>query len=108
MFSAMTDGSLSTMPRPRAYTSVFAVPRSMARSLATRASPVVGLLVRRQRLHLALERVDALVERRGVAVAHPQHQRADRADDDGDQEEGEPTGHWSTSRSSVAARPQSS
>ena len=30
---ATTDGSLSTMPRPRTYTSVVAVPRSMARSL---------------------------------------------------------------------------
>src|SRR5579863_10248515 len=33
-FRAMTVGSLSTMPRPREYTSVLAVPRSMARSLA--------------------------------------------------------------------------
>src|SRR3972149_11785277 len=29
---ATTDGSLSTMPWPRTYTSVFAVPRSMAMS----------------------------------------------------------------------------
>src|SRR5215471_8766288 len=31
--TATTDGSFSKMPRPRAYTSVFAVPRSSARSL---------------------------------------------------------------------------
>src|ERR1700761_5626430 len=30
--SATTDGSFSTMPRPRTYTSVFAVPRSTAMS----------------------------------------------------------------------------
>jgi len=30
---ATIDGSLTTMPRPRAYTHVLAVPRSMARSL---------------------------------------------------------------------------
>src|SRR5918999_1219513 len=30
---ATIDGSLTTMPLPRAYTHVFAVPRSMARSL---------------------------------------------------------------------------
>src|SRR5436190_169602 len=35
VLSAITDGSLSTMPSPLAYTSVFAVPRSMARSRAT-------------------------------------------------------------------------
>src|SRR5215470_1234571 len=33
LFSATIDGSLTTMPLPRAYTSVLAVPRSMARSL---------------------------------------------------------------------------
>src|SRR5690349_9216741 len=104
MLSAMTDGSLSTMPRPRAYTSVFAVPRSMARSLATWTPAFVALLVRRQRPHLALELVDALVEGRRVAVARPQHERADGAHHDGDEEEREPTGHGLTSRSSVAAR----
>src|SRR5947208_1843780 len=30
--TATTDGSLSTMPRPRTYTKVLAVPRSMAMS----------------------------------------------------------------------------
>src|SRR6202161_196299 len=32
VFSATTDGSLSTMPRPLTYTRVFAVPRSTAMS----------------------------------------------------------------------------
>ena len=31
--TATTEGSLQMMPRPRTYTSVFAVPRSIARSL---------------------------------------------------------------------------
>src|ERR1044071_7016675 len=33
LLMATMEGSLTTMPLPRAYTSVFAVPRSMARSL---------------------------------------------------------------------------
>src|SRR3954466_15645689 len=33
LFSATIEGSLTTIPFPRAYTSVFAVPRSIARSL---------------------------------------------------------------------------
>src|SRR5437870_11458950 len=33
---ATIDGSLTTMPFPRAYTQVFAVPRSIARSLENR------------------------------------------------------------------------
>src|SRR5438132_10801397 len=33
LLMATIDGSLTTMPLPRAYTRVFAVPRSMARSL---------------------------------------------------------------------------
>src|SRR4051812_11934982 len=32
-FRVTTDGSLMTMPRPRTYTSVFAVPKSMPMSL---------------------------------------------------------------------------
>ena len=32
-FTAIIEGSLTMMPLPAAYTSVFAVPRSMARSL---------------------------------------------------------------------------
>src|SRR5215472_13106058 len=37
-FNAMTVGSFRTMPRPRVYTRVLAVPRSMARSLARLAA----------------------------------------------------------------------
>src|SRR5881394_1734563 len=36
LFIATMEGSLTTMPRPFAYTRVFAVPRSMARSLENR------------------------------------------------------------------------
>src|SRR5215212_9144395 len=36
LLMATIDGSLTTMPFPRAYTQVFAVPRSMARSLEKR------------------------------------------------------------------------
>src|SRR5207245_195060 len=36
LLSATIEGSLTTMPLPRAYTSVLAVPRSMARSLEKR------------------------------------------------------------------------
>src|SRR5687768_15829784 len=108
MLSAITDGSLRTMPRPRAYTSVFAVPRSIARSLAT-ASAVVVAPVGRQCAHLALELLDAVVDRRGSSVAHVQHERAEHAHHDGDEEEREPASHWeSTWVSSVAAKPQSS
>src|SRR3954466_12058242 len=38
LFSAMTVGSKRMIPRPRAYTRVFAVPRSMARSSGTAGS----------------------------------------------------------------------
>src|SRR3954463_10660495 len=80
----------------------------MARSLATRTSTLFSLL-RRERVHLAAELVDAVVERGAVAVARPQEQRADDADDHDDAEEGETAAHRSlTSRRSVAASPQSS
>src|ERR1700704_708387 len=36
LLMATIDGSFTTMPLPRAYTHVFAVPRSMARSLENR------------------------------------------------------------------------
>ena len=36
LLMATIDGSLTTMPLPRAYTQVFAVPRSIARSLENR------------------------------------------------------------------------
>src|SRR4051794_22738410 len=43
----MTDGSLSTMPLPFMYTSVLAVPRSIARSRATRTALVRVVLTGR-------------------------------------------------------------
>src|SRR6476660_3585512 len=38
LFRATIDGSLRTMPFPRAYTQVFAVPKSIARSCENRES----------------------------------------------------------------------
>src|ERR1700704_5651986 len=38
LLMATIDGSLTTMPLPRAYTQVFAVPRSIARSLENKES----------------------------------------------------------------------
>src|SRR6185503_18717903 len=38
LLMATIEGSLTTMPLPRAYTQVLAVPRSMARSLENRES----------------------------------------------------------------------
>src|SRR5947209_10123036 len=68
LLRAMTVGSLRTIPRPLAYTSVFAVPKSMARSLArppllTRrrslrpaaVAPTVPVGIGRQRIQLARE-----------------------------------------------------
>ena len=41
VLSATTEGSLSTMPRPRTYTSVLAVPRSTAMSRPRKASALL-------------------------------------------------------------------
>src|ERR1700722_1398874 len=52
MSTATTDGSLSTMPRPRTYTNVLAVPRSTAMSRPRRErrfSAIVGALPRNSR-----------------------------------------------------------
>ena len=43
VFVATTDGSLSTIPRPRTYTSVFAVPRSIAMSRPRKDSVVLDI-----------------------------------------------------------------
>src|SRR4051794_41590384 len=84
---AMTVGSFSTMPRPRAYTSVLAVPRSMARSLASPvllariavgAAPVAPSLGG-EGLQLAVEGVDAGLDRRGLAIPQEDHEPADDA-----------------------------
>lgn len=43
LLMAITEGSLRTIPSPRAYTKVLAVPRSMARSRASGLSSQVGV-----------------------------------------------------------------
>src|SRR5205085_6253567 len=77
LFSAITLGSLSTMPTPFAYTRVFAVPRSIARSLAR--TPVLRgpVAIGGERLELALERVDTRVDARRLALAQPNDGAAD-------------------------------
>src|SRR5438128_2194837 len=87
LFSAITVGSLRTIPRPRAYTRVLAVPRSMARSLARPALPFVVLgRLRGQRLQLARELAHAGLHRVRLATAQPQDERADQAQQHGDTE----------------------
>src|SRR5438874_6157500 len=98
LLRAITVGSLSTMPRPLAYTSVLAVPRSMARSLARPAlparrrslrpavSPAVPVGVGRQRLQLAGETLHVGLHRPRLAVPHPQHQRSEHRQHDGNTE----------------------
>src|SRR5207302_6903522 len=99
LLRAMTVGSLSTIPRPLAYTSVFAVPKSMARSLARPAllawrrslrpaavAPTVPLGIGRQRLQLAGEPLHVRLHRPRLAVAQPQDQRAEEREHDGDPE----------------------
>src|SRR5207237_9833347 len=84
-FKAITVGSLSTMPRPRVYTRVLAVPRSMARSLASPAlppGPVDGPApgaVGRQRPQLAGKLLDARLHARRLACPQHQHHRAHQA-----------------------------
>src|SRR5438067_1422613 len=102
-FRAITVGSLRTIPRPFVYTSVLAVPRSMARSLARagprplvprrrsgsgggpaalgrrRAGATGGALVGSQCPQLAVERLDPGFDRRGLAVAHDDDQGDDHA-----------------------------
>src|SRR5947209_15749771 len=99
LLRAMTVGSLRTIPRPLAYTSVFAVPKSMARSLArpplpaTRPSlrpaavaPTVPLGIRCQRLQLAGEPLHVRLHRPRLPVPQPQDQRAEERQHDGDTE----------------------
>src|SRR5437899_7977373 len=89
LLSAITVGSLRTMPRPRAYTRVLAVPRSMARSLARPALPLVVRLrgwLRRQRLQLARELAHPGFHRVRLAAAQPQDERPHQAQQHGDAE----------------------
>src|SRR5262245_61884251 len=90
LLRAITDGSFSTMPRPRSYTSVFAVPRSIARSRATEVPlpPAALLLSGAQGVHLAAEGGDAVVRpERRLAVAEDEEERAEHRDGEGHEEE---------------------
>src|SRR3954471_11826188 len=82
----MTDGSLRTIPRPRSYTSVLAVPRSIARSRATSGASAL-VVARRERPHLTLEVVDARLHSAGLARLEGGHREPDRGDHHGDGEE---------------------
>src|SRR5260370_35867916 len=90
LLRAMTVGSLRTMPRPLAYTSVLAVPRSMARSLARPALPTLGgtlrppvatpvpVGIRGERFELPGEALHVRLHRPRLAVAEPEHRRAEQ------------------------------
>src|SRR4051812_14940162 len=109
LLRAMTVGSLRTIPRPLAYTSVFAVPKSMARSLArppllvarrgslrpAAVASAVPIRVGRQRVQLASELLHVRFHRPRLAVPHPEDQRAERRQHHGDPEIDE-VGHWIT------------
>src|SRR2546421_11536560 len=96
LLRAITVGSLSTMPRPLAYTRVFAVPRSMARSLARPAllargasrRPAVRAAVEAggggQRPELAREPPPVRPPPLGLPGPEPEHQRARPPPHDGD------------------------
>src|SRR5690606_30411062 len=57
LLKATIDGSLSTMPRPRAKTQVLAVPRSIARSFekAAKAPSSTAILLFRERLGVPVD-----------------------------------------------------
>src|SRR3954469_18248013 len=81
LFSAITVGSLRMIPWPREYTSVFAVPRSIARSLARPAAPRLGLALLRsrcERLASSFEVRDAGVDPGRTTVAEDHDQHTDR------------------------------
>src|SRR5438105_8722657 len=91
LLRAMTVGSLSTMPRPLAYTSVLAVPRSMARSLASpalpaldptwrAAAPPVPLGVGGEGLELPSEALHVRVHGARLSVAEPHDERPQQAE----------------------------
>src|SRR5438270_12845617 len=85
LLRAMTVGSLRTIPRPLAYTRVFAVPKSMARSLArpslltwrralrpAAVASTVPIGIGRQRVELAGELLHVRLHRPRLAVSQPQ------------------------------------
>src|SRR4030066_104688 len=69
---ATMDGSLTTMPLPRAYTHVLAVPRSMARSLENRENTDRRL---KDALLAAAGAQEARPRRRGVGQRPPPPRR---------------------------------
>src|SRR5438132_1051199 len=85
MFNAMTVGSFKTMPCPRVYTSVLAVPRSMARSLARAGLPLVALL-RCQRAKALAELVDPRGQATRLAVTDPEDETPQNTEHNGGQE----------------------
>src|SRR5438270_12022357 len=99
LLRAMTVGSLRTIPRPLAYTSVFAVPKSMARSLArpslparrrslrpATVAPTVPIGIGRQRIQLARELLHVRLHRPWLTVPQPEHERAEQRQHDRDPE----------------------
>src|SRR3954471_22967257 len=90
----MTVGSLRTIPRPLAYTSVFAVPKSMARSLARPTLPprrpplgaAVPVGIRGERLELPREPLHVCLHGPRLAVTEPQDQAPQQRENDGNAE----------------------
>ena len=112
LLSAMTVGSLRTMPRPLRVdegvggAEVDGEVPSQSRSLHSlaRLRPLLG----RQGAQLAVELVDAVLDRRRLPVAQPQHQPADAAQHEREQEI-EEIAHRSADTASIgcASVPQS-
>src|SRR5580698_6758702 len=73
VLSATTEGSLSTMPRPRTYTSVFAVPRSTAMSRPRKA---IALLIRDKNLPAGSWQVSLQFSPRRAPARRPSHYMA--------------------------------
>src|SRR3954463_8433460 len=97
LLRAMTVGSLRTIPRPLAYTSVFAVPRSMARSLARPSLPArrgplgatasaVPVRIGRQCFQLLGEALHVRLHRPRLAMPQPEDERAEHRDQHRDSE----------------------
>src|SRR3954464_14818192 len=98
LFRAMTVGSLRTIPRPLAYTSVFAVPKSIARALArpalpawrrslrAAAAPSVPIGIGRKSVQFACELLHVRFHRPRLAVPEPENEAAESRQHDGDAE----------------------
>src|SRR3954452_15316554 len=98
LLGAMTVGPLRTIPRPLAYTSVFAVPKSIARSLArpalpawrrslrAAAAPSVPIGIGRKSVQFACELLHVRLHRPRLAVPEPENEAAESRQHDGDAE----------------------